>query len=264
MAAQEMSARVIPPEMGGGRIKLYPVVVGTESVPVVNAAEVEGFPWLLVIFKERVAIGYRTKRGALSKLRGWRDCAEIMAIIGMRKSDPKGKKSKKKAPARVRVCEAAPKNETAKPPAEPEKTGDAAPPEDQEKSPEITAPKFAEGTTLDDALNQCFPLEWMMSEFARLAAAETPVFDKEGNQIGSKPEFYTQFTVVKSLLEYREGKAREREKSQEKAKRISYDELKGQLVDSEEACKFMESLIRGARDARDKGKKAAGGKAKTE
>lgn len=267
---EEISERIIPAELGGGRLKLYrtPKTGGDPSTwGLLNVAALAGAKWLIVLLPEQIGFQALNRAAGLSRLRKWQDDTEINLHLKKR-ADLGTQKGKKKGRVCVRVHEekefpVAPKatgkrkeraldrlrKKKEEPPPEPAPPPSPPPASEGDKGNEegVNIPKFAEGTSFNDALDSSFPLERIITEIEGLISAADPIFDKEGNHIGDKANFMARRDGLKMIIEYKEGKAREREKAKETAKRITFDELKGRLLKSEANCKGLEALIAQAR-----------------
>lgn len=125
-----------------------------------------------------------------------------------------------------------------------------------EKEDAETFTAIAEGANFDEAMQQVFSVQRLMNNAERLLKADEPVFDREGKEVGRKPVYGTQFQMLKSLLEYHQGRPTEKEKPPLEKTRASYDDLVAWVESDEDALAHMEGLCRQAR-LNAKAKKAA-------
>jgi hypothetical protein len=86
-----------------------------------------------------------------------------------------------------------------------------------------------------------------MDELEDLVTASIPIYTKEGDHVGDRPDFQTRMNAVKTAISYREGLARAREKALSEPKRISFDELETMLMENPLACDTLERVIKKAR-----------------
>lgn len=219
----------VPSSAGGGEVRLYNVRKGKlpDVVDPPEEALLAEFEFVLVHFPSRRCAVVRGDRGAalaaLKKLERGRD------VVGVLPPKPE-----KPSRARARVC-------VKESPAEGEQEGGG------EKKPPANRIRYTavpDGADFDQAMAHVFPVQRLTQHFERLLLAEEDVFDREGNCMGSKPAFATQFATLKALTEWHQGRPREREKKSQAKPVLGIQELRQKLLISPEYRQAMLEMIR--------------------
>ena len=230
------SVVVVPSSLCGGEARLYdawkaglPELVATPSEK--QLAERQ---WWLVHFPSRTC---RVVEG--DRLEGMRLLKKITKGVDEMGWLPK------KVPTRARASgrEAGEKKdkdaETVKPPAN-----------------QIGFTPVPEGADFDQAMLHVFPVPRLTQHFERLLTASEPIYDKEGHEAGEKPAFTTQFQTLKALVEWHQGRPREREKKKDAKPVLGISELRQKLLISPE---YRSAMLEMIRDCEAEAARAAGG-----
>jgi len=243
--ADQITAHKLSKEQGGGRVVFYEVRPGDTPPVTVNADEIEDKRWICVLFPERWAWACKTRAAGLKEVRGCETLTNKLKELGDR-----GKKGKIKAGAKAKGKEGvAPTRARRTKPAAPENPPEPMPdkeetPANSERAQRAPIPPDAD---FDAAMDIRFSVERVLDELDDLVTASTPVYNKDGDYMGDKPDYMTRLGAVKTVMAYREGLARAREKPPPKERKIGFTELESMIMGSPQACTVMENLIRKAR-----------------
>jgi hypothetical protein len=240
--AEQVTSHKLPPDRGAGKVVLYEVK-GGHAPEVVNPESIEGRRWVLVLFPERVAWWAKSRAAGVREAKG--NSPSLEALLDKRtisKKKPAAKKAKKdKGVVRARAHTKSPETQETK----------AAPPESEPKNEDKEEDKgkvpIPPDATFDQAMDIRFSVQRLMDDLDDLVTASLPVYSKEGDYIGDKPDYQTRLGALKTAISYREGLARAREKQQNEPKRISVGELESMLLESPQACETLERMIHKAR-----------------
>lgn len=236
-----MCTVVVGQALGGGEVRLYnvrqsklPDVVDTP--PEKLLAE---FQFVLVHFPSRRCVVIKGDRG---------EALAIMKKLG-RGLDAAGilpPKPSKPSRARARVCvKDKPDGETGG-----QGDGEMKPPANR-----MAYTPVPEGADFDQAMLHVFPVERIMQHYERLLVAEETIFDREGKEVGAREAFTTQFQTLKTLTEYHQGRAREREKKKEVKPVLGIQELRQKLLISPE---YRQAMLEMIQDCEAQAKQMAG------
>jgi signal recognition particle GTPase len=248
MAAEVVKHKLLPAQ-GAGSVVLYDVK-GDGTPPVVtNSDDIKGFRWVLVLFPERWGWPTKSRVAGVREARG--ESPTLAALLLKREKKPK-KKPKKAAEkpkkgegvtrARTHTNDVETPKDKGKSAVEESKGDEQEEEKEKPKRPEIPA-----NATFEQALDIRFPVERIMDDLEDLIEASTPIYGKEGDYLGEKPDFPTRMHAVKTAISYREGLARVKEKELAEPKRISFDELEAMLLENPLACETLERVIHKAR-----------------
>lgn len=222
-----MSTVQVPDSLQGGEVRLYDLRKGAlpEVVNTPPEALLAEWQYWLVHFPSRRWVVVKGDRGeAMSVMKKLSRGEDLLGVCPPKQS--------KTPSARARVC------------VRDEKGGENDAGEGEKPPPAaMTFTPVPEGADFDQAMLHVFPVERLTQHFERLLVASEPVFDKEGNPAGERPAFTTQFQTLKALTEWREGKAREKEKKKHEKPVLGIQELRQKLLISPEYRQAMLEMI---------------------
>ncbi len=236
-----MSTVTVAESLGGGEVRLYnvrksklPDVV--ETPPEALLAE---FSFVLVHFPSRRCVVIKGDRGAaLAAMKKLGRGENVEGLLPPKPSKP--------SCVRARVC------------VKGEPAGETGGQGDEEKKPPANRMAYTavpEGADFDQAMAHVFPVARLTQHFERLLMAEEDVFDKDGNCTGSKPAFSTQFSTLKALTEWHQGRPREREKKKDAKPVLGIQELRQKLLISPE---YRQAMLEMIQDCEAQAKQMAG------
>lgn len=218
-----MRTVAVPSSLGEGEVRLYdgwkaglPDVV--EMPPEALLAQ---FQWVLVHFPSRRAVVVQGDRGEGLRLLKTLERGENPLGIVPEPAD--------RPPARVRARVGVKKVED-----------EAAPKVVKKAKLRI---KVAKGLDFDRTMKSAFPNEFIAAEVARLLRAQKAVYDREGNLVDYVDDFQTQTNAVKLMIEHAQGRAGEKPPPPAEKKRVTYEQLVGQIQTSPAARLMLRRLI---------------------
>jgi hypothetical protein len=226
---------VVPDKLGGGEARLYSLKRSSlPDVPNPPAEkELAECEWWLVHFPSRRCVAVHTRPNGLAALKALGRGEDKVGLL------PPARPKKVKAPSKP------------KPEADP--GGDAK--DEKPPSNRLGFTPVPEGADFDQAMQSVFPVARLTQNFERLLQAEEEIFDKEGNVVGARPAFTTQFQTLKALMEYHQGRPREKEKKVMEKPVLTLAQLREKLLASPEYRAAMMEMIH---DCEQESKRRAG------
>lgn len=236
-----MSTVTVAESLGGGEVRLYDVRKSklpdvVETPPEALLAE---FQFVLVHFPSRRCVVIKGDRGAaLAAMKKMSRGENVDGLL-----PPKASKTSR---VRARVC------------VEGKPDGEAKEQGDEEMKPPANRMAYTpvpEGADFDQAMMIVFPVERLMQHYERLLYAAESVFDREGNEVGVREAFGTQFQMLAKISEYHQGRPREREKKKEVKPVLGIQELRQKLLISPE---YRQAMLEMIQDCEAQAKQMAG------
>lgn len=140
------------------------------------------------------------------------------------------------------------------------------PPEDSPPPPRMKPPEnrisfttIPEDADFDQAMSLAFPPQVVIRHFERLLHAQETVFDRDGNNVGSREAFPTQWQVLSGLSAYLRGRPREQEKKKQERPVLTIEELREKAIRSPEYRQAILDMMQSCADeaaAREKSREA--------
>jgi len=234
-----MRTVAVPSSLGEGEVRLYdawkaalPDLV--EAPPEALLAE---FQWVLVHFPSRRGVVVRGDRA--EGLRLLKQIEKGKLVPGLLPEKPQRPPARARAPARVGARgEASARlgdGETG--------SGGEAPPKKRAPKREKLKIKIESGLDFDRTMKAAFPNEFIAREVGRLLRAQKAIFDKEGNLVDYVDDYMTQTNAVKLMIEHAQGRAGEKPPPPPEKKRVTYEQLVGQIQTSPAARLMLRRLI---------------------
>lgn len=228
---------------------LYDVKDDGTPPTVQNPDDIKGCRWVLVLFPERWGWATKSRAAGVSEAKG--NSPTLAALLLKREKKPKKKPEKgaQKPNPEGGVTHARTHTKRVETPKDKGKSAgeESKDNEQEEEKQKPQRPEIPANATFEQALDIRFPVERIMDDLEDLIEASTPIYTKEGDYVGEKPDFPTRMHAVKTAISYREGLARVKEKEMAEPKRISFDELEAMLLENPLACDTLERAIQKAR-----------------
>jgi hypothetical protein len=222
-ATQCISWRAVPDTLGTGRVRLYNADKGCpDLMPAALEGSLKDTPWVLVHLPSRRWQAWASKDGALTVLRSIGE-GEIQPDSSFLPPLDK-KRSRVRAAARAREIP------PSKGVSEGVSEGVLQPP----SPPAAVATPVPDDLSFDKAMQHVFPVSKITAQIERLLHAEEEIYDREGTVIGSKPVFSTQFSMLKTLIEYHQGRPDVKPKTKDVKAPITIQELRAKMILSDE------------------------------
>lgn len=231
----------VPSSLGEGEVRLYdawkaPLPDLVETPPEDLLAE---FQWVLVHFPSRRGVVVKGDR--LEGLRLLKQVEKGENVPGLLPETSKPPHARAGARARARgEAEGRGASETGG-------LGDGEP--KKKPKPSKLRIKIEKGLDFDRTMKTAFPNEFIAAEVARLLRAQKAVFDKEGNLVDYVDDYMTQTNAVKLMIEHAQGRAGEKPPPPVEKKRVTYEQLVGQIQTSPAARLMLRRLIDEADEA---------------
>jgi hypothetical protein len=233
-----MRTVAVPSSLGEGEVRLYDAWKASlpdlvEPPPEALLAE---FQWVLVHFPSRRGVVVKGDR--LEGLRLLKQIEKGENVLGLLPETLKPSHARTGARARARGQKD-------------EETGGVG--EGEKAKKEVKRAKLRikieKGLDFDRTMKAAFPNEFIAAEVARLLRAQKAVFDKEGNLVDYVDDYMTQTNAVKLMIEHAQGRAGEKPPPPAEKKRVTYEQLVGQIQTSPAARLMLRRLIDEADEA---------------
>lgn len=223
----------MPRVLGEGEVRLYDShKVGLPDVPKPPPEkELAVASWVLVHFPSRRCVV--VPEGRLEAFRVMKSMERGKDLLKLLPAKPKV--SRACAPTRAGAC--------AKDGKKDEETGGPGDGEGEPPQRKTLDVKVESGLNFDATMKQAFPNEFIVAEIARLLRAEKAIYDREGGLVGYTDDYMTQTNAVKLMIEHAQGRAGEKPPPPPDKKRISFDELVGQIKTSPAARSFIRRIL---------------------
>lgn len=225
----------VPTLLGDGEVRLYDAWKAglPELVATPPEALLAEFQWVLVHFPSRRGVVVKGDRQ--EGLRLLKQVEKGQNVLGLLPDIAKKSPVRTGAPARARG---------EKPP-----VAEGEPPKLKEPKRAKLRIKIESGLDFDRTMKAAFPNELIAREVARLLRAQKAVYDKEGSLVDYVDDYMTQTNAVKLMIEHAQGRAGEKPPPPAEKKRVTYEQLVGQIQTSPAARLMLRRLIDEADEA---------------
>lgn len=232
-----MRTVAVPSSLGEGEVRLYdawkaalPDLV--EPPPEALLAE---FQWVLVHFPSRRGVVVKGDR--LEGLRLLKQIEKGENVLGLLPETLKPSHARAGARARARGQKD-------------EETGEVG---EGEKAKKVKRPKLRikvdASLSFEKALEAAFSPQFLVNEICDVLRAVKPIADKNGSIVGYQEDFMTRTTALFKLVEQSRGRAGEKPPPPAEKKRVTYEQLVGQIQTSPAARLMLRRLIDEADEA---------------
>lgn len=227
-----MRTVVVPLSLGEGEVRLY----DSRKAPLPDLVEppaealLAEYQWVLVHFPSRRGVVVKGDRGEALRLLKTLERGENP--LGLLPELP----AKGSSRTRARAC------------AKDGTEGVQGPPLKEIKRAKLRI-KVEKGLDFDRTMKTAFPNEFIAGEVARLLRAQKAIYDKEGHLVDYVDDYMTQTNAVKLMIEHAQGRASEKPPPPKEKKRVTYEQLVGQIQTSPAARSMLRRLIDEAEEA---------------